>query len=57
MKYKEMRKKKGSRDSDGASGKIDQAEVIEQADGDPCDVLIVDSEKDKYSDAWLLDSR
>ena len=46
MKYKEMLKRKGGKDSDRAStsGKLDQAGVIEEADEDSCDV-------DKYSDA------
>ena len=56
IKYKEMLKKKGGKDSDGASRKADQVEVVEQADKDPCDVLTAQSGKYKYSDAWLLDS-
>ena len=58
MKYKEMLKKKRHKDSDGVStnGKSDQAEVIEEVDEDSCDVLMAESGKGKYSDAWLLDS-
>jgi len=58
MKYKEMLKKKGSKDSNGASTseKSDQAGIIEEVYKDSCDVLTAESEKDKYSDAWLLDS-
>ena len=50
MKYKEMLKKKGSKESDGASisGKSDQAGVAEQADEDPCDGLTAQSGKGKY---------
>ena len=53
MKYKEMLKRKGDKDSDGAStsGKSDQAGVFEEEDEDSCDVLTA-----KYSDAWFLDS-
>ena len=53
MKYKEMLKKKGGKDSDGAStnGNLDQAGVVEQADENPCDVLTAQSGKGKYSDA------
>ena len=42
MKYNEMLKRKGSKDSDGASTslKSNQAEAVEQADEDPCDILI-----------------
>ena len=41
MKYKEMLKKKGGKDSDGAntSEKSNKAEVVEQEDDNPCDVL------------------
>jgi len=53
MKYKEMLKKKGGKDSDGAStsGNLDQAGVVEQADENPYDVLTAQSGKGKYSDA------
>ena len=52
MKYKEMLKRKGGKDSDGVSisGKSDQAGVVEEADEDSCDVLTAESEKGKYSD-------
>ena len=52
MKYKEMLKRKGGKDSDGASTreKSFQAGVIEQADENPCDGLTSLSEKSKYSD-------
>ena len=58
MKYKEMQKRKGDKDSDGAStsGKLDQVGVTEEANEDSCVVLTAESGKDKYSDAWLLDS-
>ena len=56
MKYKEILKKKGCKDSDKASGKADQTEILEQADEDPCDVLTAQSGKGKYAVAWLLDS-
>jgi len=58
MKYKEMRKRKGSKDSDRASTsrKSDQIVVLEEADEDARDVLMAESRKGKYSDAWLLDS-
>jgi len=58
MKCKEMLKRKGDKDADGASTseKSDQAGVIEEADEDSCDVLTAESGKDKYLDAWLLDS-
>jgi len=58
MKYKEMLKRKGGKDSDGVStsGKSNQAGVVEEADEDSCDVLTAESRKGKYSDAWLLDS-
>ena len=36
MKYKEMLKKKDGKDSDGTSGKSDQAGVVEEADENPC---------------------
>ena len=53
-----MLKKKGGKDSDGASTseKSDQVGVVEEADEDSCDVLTAESGKGKYSDAWLLDS-
>ena len=43
-KYKEMLKRKGGKDSDGTStsGKSDKAGVVEEADEDSCDVLMVD---------------
>ena len=58
MKYKEMLKKKGCTDSDGASTseKSDQVGIVEEADENSCDVLIAQSGKNKYSDALLLDS-
>ena len=58
MKYKEMLKRKGGKDSDGASfnEKSDQVGVVEEADEYSCDVLTAESGKDKYSDAWLLES-
>ena len=58
MKYKEMLKKKGNKDSDGASTsrKSKQAEVVEKVDENPCDILTAQSRKGKYSDGWLLDS-
>ena len=58
MKYKEMLKRKGGKDSDEAStsGKSNQIRVVEEADEDLCDVLTAESGKDKYSDAWLLNS-
>jgi len=41
MKYKEMMKRKGDKDSDRAStsGKSDQAGVVKETDEDSCDVL------------------
>jgi len=53
MKYNEMLKRKGSKDSDGVSTteKSDQAGVVKEADEDACDVLTTESGKDKYSDA------
>ena len=52
MKYKEMQKRKGDKDSDRASSEnSDQAGVVEEADEDSCDVLTVESGKGKYSDA------
>ena len=58
MKYKEMLKRKGDKDSDGAStsGKPDQVGVVGKVDEDSCNVLTAESEKSKYLDAWLLDS-
>ena len=57
MKYKEMLKRKGDKDSDGTStsGRSDQVGVVEEANEDSCDVLTAESGKSKYSDAWLLD--
>jgi len=57
MKYKEMLKRKGDKDAYrvSTSGKSDQAGVVEKADEDSCDVLTVESGKNKYSDARLLD--
>ena len=53
MKYKEMLKRKGDKNSDGVSisEKSDQAGVVEEADEDSCDVLKAESGKGKYSDA------
>ena len=50
--------RKGGKDFDRASnsGKSDQAEVVEEADVDSCDVLTAESRKEKYSNAWLFDS-
>ena len=45
MKYKEMLKTKGSKDSDWASEKTDQVGVVEQVDENPCDVLTTQSGK------------
>ena len=58
MKYKEILKRKDDKDSEMAStsGKSYQAGVVEEADEDSCNVLTAESGKDKYSDAWLLDS-
>ena len=58
MKYKEMLKRKGDKDSDGAStsGKLDQAVIVEEADEGSCDVLTAELGKGKYSNAWLFDS-
>ena len=58
MKSKKMLMKKDDKDSDGTStsGKPDHTGVIEQADGNPCDVLTAQLGEGKYSDAWLLDS-
>ena len=58
MKYKEMQKRKGGKDSDrtSTSEKSDQAGVAEEADEDSCDILTAESGKGKYSDVWLLDS-
>jgi len=40
MKYKEMQKRKGGKDSDGVSTsrKSDQVRVLEEADEDACDL-------------------
>ena len=53
-----MLKMKGGKNSDGTSTnrKSDQVGVVEEADEDSCDVLIAESGKGKYSNAWLLDS-
>ena len=58
MKYKKMLKRKDGKDSDGVStsGKSDQGRVVEQANEDSYDILMAESGKGKYSDAWLLDS-
>jgi len=58
MKYKEILKRKGGKNSDGTStsGKSDQAVVVEKADEYSCDVLTAESGKGKCSDAWLFDS-
>jgi len=58
IKYKEMLKRKSDKDSDRAStsGKSDQVGVVKEASEDSCDVLTSESEKGKYSYAWLLDS-
>ena len=50
MKYKEILKRKGDKDSNGAStsGKSDQAEVVKEADENSCDVLTTESGKGKY---------
>ena len=58
MKYRDIVKRKGEKDCYGSStsGKSDQARVVKEADKDSCDVLTVESGKDKYSDAWLLDA-
>jgi len=47
----------GGKDSDQASTskKSDQAGVVQEANEDACDVLMAESGKGKYSDAWLLD--
>ena len=51
MKYKEMLKRKGDKDSDGdsTSRKSYHARVIEKADEDSYDVLTAESRKNKYS--------
>jgi len=56
MKYKEMLKRKGGKDSDGASinRKSDQTGVVEEANEDLCDVLMTETGKGKYSNTWLL---
>ena len=58
MKYKEMLKIKGSKNSDEASTsrKSDQAGLSKQHMRIYDDVLTAESGKGKYSDAWLLDS-
>ena len=47
MKYKEMLKRKGGKNSDrvSTSGKSDQVRVVEEADEDSCDVLMAESGK------------
>jgi len=57
MKYKDMLKKKGGKNSDGASTseKSEQVGVVEEAYENPCDVLTGQPGNRKYSDAWLLD--
>jgi len=47
MKYKDILKRKGDKDSDGNStrGKSDQARVVEEADEGSCDVLTTESKK------------
>ena len=47
MKYKEMLKRKGGKNSNGAStsGKSDQVRVVEEVDEDSCDVLIASHKK------------
>jgi len=49
MKYKEILKKRGGKDSDRAntSGKSDQAGVVEEAYENSCDVLTAESGKEK----------
>jgi len=58
VKYKEMLKRKGDKDSDGfsTSEKSDQVGVVKEADEDSCDVLATESGKSKYSDTRLFDS-
>ena len=58
MTYKDMLKRKGCKDSDGAStsGKSDQVRIVKEVDEDSCDVLSAKLEKGKYSDVWLLNS-
>ena len=53
-----MLKRKGGKDSYGASisGKSDQDGVVKEADEDSCNVMMAESEKGKYSNAWLLNS-
>jgi len=53
-----MLNKKGGKNSDGAStsGKSEQPGVVEEAYENPCDILTPQSGKEKYSDAWLLNS-
>jgi len=38
------------------SEKLEQTSIVEEADDNLCDVLKAQSGKEKYSDAWLLDS-
>jgi len=58
MKYKEILKTKGRKNSDRVStnGKSDQAGDVKEANKNSCDILTAESEKGKYSDVWLLDS-
>jgi len=58
MKYKEILKKKGDKDSDGAntSRKSEQADIVEETNENSCDVLTAQSGNEKYPDTWLLDS-
>ena len=52
-----MLKRKSGKNSDGATTneKSDQVMVVKEADEDSCDILMDESGKGKYSDAWLLD--
>ena len=52
-----MLKRKSDKNSDEASTseKSDQARVVEEADGNSCDVLMTELRKGKYLDAWLFD--
>ena len=56
MKYKKMLKRKGDKDSNGAStsGKSDQTGIVEEADENSCDVLTAESGKGKYLDLGYL---
>ena len=59
FKFKEILKKKDDKDTDetSTSETSEQVDVVEEAYENPCDVLIAQSEKRKYSDAWLLGLR